>query len=213
MATPPVPLQTTQSMLNKPFLTSQRIARIQRIQARLDRPVVLIGLMGVGKSSVGKRLARKLNIPFIDADDAIEEAAGCSIAEIFKRYGEAEFRAGEQRVIKRLLEAGPHILATGGGAVVDPQTRSRILEKGLAVWLHADIDILVERTAKRDTRPLLKNGDPYQTLSQLLEARNAYYAQAPLHVQSARGPHETTVDAILAALDAYFYPTNAAPIR
>ncbi len=167
---------------------------------RVERPLVLVGLMGVGKTTVGRRLAARLGLPFEDADDAIEQAAGMAVADIFACFGEPEFRRGEQRVIERLLQGPPKVIATGGGAFVQPQTRAAILARGIAIWLDADIETLVERTARRDTRPLLRNGDPRQILTELAERRAPYYAQAPLHVRSTDGPHDATVAAILELL-------------
>ena len=165
-------------------------------------PIVLIGMMGVGKSTVGRRLALRLGLPFVDADEAIENAAGMTIAEIFEKYGEAGFRDGERRVIARLLDEGPRVIATGGGAFMNDETRALILEKAVAIWLDADIDILVERVSRRDSRPLLKGKNPRQVLLELAEVRNPVYAQAPLHIRSGDGPHEQTVDRIMEALEA-----------
>ena len=162
-----------------------------------DRPVVLVGLMGAGKSTVGRRLAHLMGSDFIDADDAIEEAAQRSIPEIFEEFGEAYFRDGERRVIARLMEESRGVIATGGGAFVDPETRALILERGLAVWIDCDIDTLVERTARRDHRPLLKTGDPREILSRLHTERKPAYSQAHIRVQSDDGPHEDTAQAIL----------------
>lgn len=176
-------------------------ADIAAVAERLARPVVLVGLMGVGKSTVGKRLALLLDRDFVDADEEIEEAAQLSIAEIFSDFGEAYFRDGERRVIARLIEEGRGVIATGGGAFVDPETRALILEKALAVWIDADIDTLVERTARRDTRPLLKQGDPRAILSDLFAKREPFYRQAQLRVRSKDGPHVETARAIIEAID------------
>ncbi|MCX7864562.1 MAG: shikimate kinase [Novosphingobium sp.] len=172
------------------------------LACRIDRPIVLVGMMGVGKSSVGRRLAAALGCPFIDADDAIEESAKMSIQEIFDKYGEAAFRDGERRVIARLIEqnGGCKVIATGGGAFCNAQTRALILEKAIAVWLDCDIDTLVERTARKDNRPLLRQGNPREILTRLREERASAYAQAPIHVQSGRGPHGETVDKVLKGL-------------
>lgn len=164
-------------------------------------PIVLVGLMGVGKSTVGKRLAARLGLPFVDADAEIEAAAGLSIAEIFERFGEAHFRDGERRVIARLIDGSPKVIATGGGAFIQPETRDLILTRATAIWLDADVDTLVERVARRDTRPLLKGQDPRIVLHDLAAARNPVYALAPVHVRSQRGPHEATVEAIMKALN------------
>jgi shikimate kinase len=164
------------------------------------RSIVMVGMMGAGKSSIGKRLAARLGIPFADADAAIEEAAGMSIADIFVTHGESSFRSGETRVIARLLEDGPQVLATGGGAFVNPETRARIQEKGISVWLKADMEVLLRRVKRRDNRPLLKNDDPETTLTKLLAAREPYYSQANLAVVSRDVPHEIIVEEIVTLL-------------
>jgi len=172
---------------------------IHALARRIDRPIVLVGLMGVGKTSVGKRLAMALNCPFSDADEEIESAARMTIPEIFAAYGEPLFRDGERRVIARMIEnaGGLKIIATGGGAFCNPETRALILEKAIAVWLDSDIDTLLERTGRKDNRPLLKDGNPRETLSRLHDERRPYYAQAPIHVMSNNGPHTRTVDTVL----------------
>lgn len=172
---------------------------IEALARRIERPVVLVGLMGVGKTSVGKRLAAMLRCTFVDADEEIETAARMTIPEIFEAYGEAHFRDGERRVIARLIEeaGGRMVIATGGGAFCNDDTRALILEKGIAVWLDSDIDTLLERTARKDNRPLLRQGDPRETLSRLREERRPAYAQAPIHVMSNDGPHGRTVDSVL----------------
>jgi shikimate kinase len=164
------------------------------------RPIVLVGLMGVGKSTVGRRLAHRLGLPFADADEEIEAAAGMTIAEIFDRFGEPYFRAGERRVIARLIDGKPKVIATGGGAFVNDETRARILADAIAVWLDADTDVLAERVRRRDTRPLLRGRDPRTVLADLARVRNPLYALAPIHVASQKAPHEATVAAILKAL-------------
>lgn len=169
---------------------------------RPSRSIVLVGMMGTGKSTIGKRLAHRLHLPFVDADAEIVEAAGLSITEIFERYGEAQFRDGERRVIARLIEGAPKVLATGGGAFMNDATRALILERATAVWLDADIDTLVERTSRRDDRPLLKDRDPRTVLSELAAVRNPVYALAPIHIRSAPAPHEVTVSKIVEALQA-----------
>ena len=178
---------------------------IEALARRLDRPLVLVGLMGVGKSTVGRRLATTLGYRFVDADGEIERAAQMAIPEIFETYGEAYFRAGERRVIARLIdEAGRGtVIATGGGAFVDPETRALILDRAIAIWLDSDLDTLVDRVSRRDTRPLLKQGDPREVLTRLRVAREPAYAEAPIHVESRSGPHQRTVAAILKALDAW----------
>jgi len=166
----------------------------------LNRTVALVGMMGAGKSSVGKRLAARLNLPFRDADEEIEKAAGCSITEIFERYGEPAFRDGERRVIARLLSEPPQILATGGGAFIDPQTHAEIKKKAVSIWIKAPIDVLVERVSRRDNRPLLKNGDPREIIERLLAQRDPIYAEADLSIDSAAGPHAQAVERIVEAL-------------
>ena len=167
---------------------------------KLYRTVALVGMMGAGKSALGRRLAHKLNVPFHDADAEIERAAGCSISEIFARYGEPAFRDGERRVIARLLGEEPHILATGGGAFIDPETRERFKESAVSVWIKAPVDVLLERTSRRDSRPLLRDGNPRDTLERLLATREPIYAQADVTIDSEEGPHHIAVDQIIEAL-------------
>lgn len=170
------------------------------------RSVVLVGMMGVGKSSIGRRLASRLGIPFVDADTEIEKAAGMSISDIFARHGEADFRSGEARVIARLLDAGPQVLATGGGAFMNPSTRDAIKTKGVSVWLSAEFDVLVRRVAKRkNERPMLATDDPAETLRQLLKLREPVYALADITVQSREGPHEAIVSEIVATLASFLH--------
>lgn len=164
------------------------------------QPIVLVGLMGAGKSTVGRRLAVRMNLPFVDADNEIEAAAGLSIAEIFERYGEAHFRDGERRVIARLIDGTTKVIATGGGAFINPETRALILQSALAVWLEANPEVLADRVKRRDTRPLLRGKDARQVLIDLAKIRNPIYALAPIRVSSHRAPHEATVNAILKAL-------------
>ncbi|VVT10443.1 Shikimate kinase [Sphingomonas sp. EC-HK361] len=164
------------------------------------QPIVLVGLMGVGKSTVGRRLAARLGLPFVDADHEIEAAAGMTIAEIFDRFDEAYFRDGERRVIARLMDGVPKVIATGGGAFVNDETRALILAEALAVWLDAPPEVLADRVTRRDTRPLLRGRDPLVVLRDLAAVRNPLYATAPIHVASNRSPHETTVRAILKAI-------------
>jgi shikimate kinase len=164
------------------------------------KTVALVGLMGVGKTSIGRRLAAALDLPFRDADDEIEKAAGCSISDIFSERGEAEFREGERRVIARLLDEPPHILATGGGAFVNPQTRALIKQKAISVWLKADIDVLVRRVARKDTRPLLRGRDPRTVLEGLARDRYPAYAEADVAVETGECPHSAALEAVLAAL-------------
>ena len=173
-----------------------------------SRSVVLVGMMGAGKSSIGRRLAGRMEIPFVDADIEIEKAAGMSIAEIFSAHGEPYFRAGEARVIVRLLEGGPQVLATGGGAFMNPETRATIRAKGISVWLRATLEVLNRRIKRRGDRPLLKDSDPVETLKRLIEQRYPVYAEADLTVESREVPHETIVDEILAGLHSHFQPRD-----
>jgi shikimate kinase len=176
---------------------------------RPTRTIALVGLMGVGKTSVGRRLAAALGLPFRDADHEIELAAGCSVSDIFAERGEAEFRAGERRVISRLLEEPPHIMATGGGAFVQPDTRALINARALSVWLKADIEILARRVARKTTRPLLIGRDPLELLTTQARDRYPLYGQAHLTVESGDGSHGATVDAVLAALASYEKATTS----
>lgn len=169
----------------------------------LDRPVVLVGLMGAGKSCVGRRLAQDLGVPFLDSDIEFEKAANCAIAEYFARHGEPAFREGERKVIARLLEGEPCVVATGGGAFCDPLTRARIKEMAVSVWLRADLDLLVKRTAHRDHRPLLKTGDPREILAGLIETRHPLYAEADIVVDTTDEPPEVTVNKVVHDLSAY----------
>ena len=162
--------------------------------------LVLVGLMGAGKTCIGRRLASQLGLEFIDADIEIEAAAGCSIEEIFRHHGEAAFRDGERRVIARLLEQPRQVLSTGGGAFMDPRTRAAIREKGISMWLRADLELLLRRTARRNNRPLLKRGDPRETLNRLIDERYPVYAEADIVVDSADRPPEVTVGRAMAAL-------------
>src|SRR5690242_20319214 len=170
---------------------------------RLDRPVVLVGLMGVGKSTVGRRLARRLGLSFVDSDAAIEDAAGLSPAEVFERYGEHDFRDGERRLVARLIEGDVRVIATGGGAYVDERTRQLLNSRAITVWLDAPVDILTERTSRRDTRVQLRNGDPKETLERLANERRRSYEQAHIHVKSGAGAHRDVVEAIVRALADY----------
>jgi shikimate kinase len=164
------------------------------VRALSGRSIVLVGMMGAGKSSIGRRLASRLGIPFIDADTEIESAAGMTIPEIFEKHGEPYFRAGEARVIARLLDNGPQVLATGGGSVMDPQTRALIGQKGISIWLKADIDVLLKRTKRRNDRPLVEK------IKDLLPVREPIYAQADIIIQSRDEPHETIIDEIMGEL-------------
>jgi shikimate kinase len=164
--------------------------------------VVLVGLMGAGKSTVGRRLAKRLGLPFADADTEIEKAAGCSITDIFEFHGEDSFRQGERRVIKRMLEGPPKVISTGGGAFIDPETRRRIRGKALSVWLRTDLDTILKRVKRNDNRPLLKNGDRRSTLEKLMIERDPIYAEADIVVDSGDTAIERVVDAIVAEIDA-----------
>ena len=168
----------------------------------MSRPIVLVGLMGAGKTTVGRRLAQRLGLSFVDADEEIEAAAGMTVTEIFERFGEPYFRDGERRVIARLIDGSPKVIATGGGAFMNERTRALILERATAVWLEADLETLIERVRRRATRPLLKDRDPREVLSDLAAVRNPVYALAPIHVRSQPSPHDATVKAIVKALSA-----------
>lgn len=177
----------------------------------LPRTVALVGLMGAGKSAIGRRLAQRLGLPFVDADDEIERAAGCTIAEFFERFGEAAFRAGERRVIRRLLEGPPHVLSTGGGAYIDPETRALMRDKALTVWLRAELDVLYDRVKKRSHRPLLRQGDPREILGRLMDQRYPIYAEADLVVDSTAQPADRTTDQVIEALRHRLSPPTTEP--
>ena len=162
-----------------------------------DQSIVLVGLMGVGKTTVGRRLAKQLGLGFVDADEEIEQAAGLTVEEIFDRFGEDYFRDGERRVIARLMEGKRQVIATGGGAFMNDETRALILEKAIAIWLDADLETLVKRVSRR---PLLKTGDPAKILADLAAKRNPVYATAHIHIMGNDSPHETTVYKIIEAL-------------
>ncbi len=176
---------------------------------KVQRSIVLVGLMGAGKSTVGRRLATALHLPFHDADQEIETAAGCTISDFFERYGEQAFRDGERRVISRLLDGPRHVLATGGGAFMDPNTRDLIKHQGLSIWLRAGIELLMTRVAKRQTRPLLQTGDPRATMEKLMAERYPIYAEADITIESNGGPHDTVVQQILAHLTGSGIKSNA----
>lgn len=166
------------------------------------RSIVLIGLMGAGKTAVGRRLANRLDLPFIDADTEIEAAAGGSISEIFAEHGEDYFRQGERKVIGRLLDSGPQVLATGGGAFMAPETRASIKAHGVSVWLRADLKVLLKRVGRRDNRPLLAAGDPGEVMKRLMEKRYPVYAEADVTVESRDVPHDMMVGTVIDALAA-----------
>jgi len=167
----------------------------------VTRTIVLVGLMGAGKTTVGRRLARRLGLEFADSDFEIEKAAQMTVGDIFSSYGEDYFRDGERRVISRLMDGPPRILATGGGAFINEETRTLMKEKGITIWLDASLDVLLERTSRRDTRPLLKDGDPKSILKKLLEERGPIYAQADIKIQSSDGPHDMVVNSIIQTLE------------
>lgn len=173
------------------------------------RTIALVGLMGVGKSTVGRRLARRLGLPFADGDIEIEAAAGMTVSDIFARLGEAEFRAGEARVMKRLLEGSRMVLATGGGAILNPDTRAALKTRAVTVWMRADLETVAQRVQRRDTRPLLRGRDPLEALTALAEARYPYYGAADVTVDVATGAHAEAVEAIVTALRAYWAETKA----
>ncbi len=176
-------------------------AEIGAIARRIDRPIVLVGLMGAGKSTVGRKLAGLLQVGFIDADDAIEQAAAMSIPEMFERFGEPHFRSGERRVIARLIAEQHGVIATGGGAFVDPETRALILERTIAVFIDCDVATLAERTSRRNNRPLLQGGNRAEILERLHSEREPFYAEAPIRVTSAGGPQHETALQIIGAID------------
>jgi shikimate kinase len=169
----------------------------------VTKTIALVGLMGAGKSSIGRRLAQELKLPFVDADAKIEEAAGESIEDIFERHGEAFFRDGERRVIARLLDGPPHVLATGGGAFMDPATRALLSERAITIWLRAELDLLLARVGRRNNRPLLKGGDRRAILQQLMAERYPIYAEAAITVDSIDGPLEEMLENVMAALRRY----------
>ena len=187
----------------------ERVAKLR--EALGPRTIVLIGLMGAGKTAVGRRLANKLDLPFIDADTEIEVAAGASISEIFAEHGEAYFRQGERKVIQRLLDSGPQVLATGGGAYMNADTRAAIKARGLSVWLKADIKVLLKRVGRRGNRPLLAGGDPEKVMKKLMQERYPVYAEADVTVESRDVPHELIVGAVIDALAVEFGCEAEAP--
>ena len=181
---------------NKPLARAVR-------RALQKRSIILVGMMGSGKSSIGRRLAAALEMPFVDADTEIEHAAGMSIEDMFAVHGEPYFREGEERVIRRILQGGPQVLSTGGGAVASPHTRAAIARSGISLWLDAPVDLLLHRVLRRDNRPLLKTDDPRAVLERLLSERRPFYAEADLKIESRDAPHEAVVDEILAHLSSY----------
>lgn len=187
-----------------PSILEDSAQRSAAIASRLKgRALVLVGLMGAGKTTIGRRLAQTLDLDFVDADAEIEKAAGETIPEIFANHGEVAFRAGEKRVIARLLTKGSHVLATGGGAYMNAETRDTITQKALSIWLHADLDVLMDRVGRRGNRPLLNEKNPRAVMEKLISERYPVYAQADLTVDSVEGTHEHVVEKLLVALDAY----------
>lgn len=184
---------------------------MSKLSDRLAKPIVLVGLMGAGKSTVGRRLAKRLGLSFVDTDTAIADAAGYSAAEIFERYGEADFRDGERRLVARLIDGQVRVIATGGGVFVDPRTRKLLNEEAITIWLDAPVDVLADRTARRDTRPLLRNGDPKGTLERLAQERGAAYAEAHIRVTSGGGAHGQVVESIVEALEEYLNGRGGQP--
>ncbi len=178
--------------------------QIDRLLARLgNRCIMLVGMMGAGKTSIGKRLANALHLPFLDADAEIEKAANLSIAEIFQHYGEAHFREGERRVVARLMASGPAVLATGGGAFISEETRENARQRGVTIWLRAEPSVLLERVRKKGNRPLLNDPDPEKVLRRLLIEREPFYSRADIMIASREGPHQSVVAEIIDALDTH----------
>jgi shikimate kinase len=184
-------------------MTQTSAARAAYKQSVPDRPLVFVGLMGAGKTCIGRKIAERFNLPFVDADNEIEAAAGCSIADIFAKFGETEFRDGERRVIRRLLTSEPMVLSTGGGAFMDPETRALIREHAIAVWLRADIDLLVKRTAGRTHRPILNRGEPREILGGLMEQRYPVYAEADITVDCIDESPDAMTDRVAESILSY----------
>ena len=174
---------------------------MEKLTIPLDRPIVLVGLMGAGKSTVGRRLAKRLGLPFVDSDSEIEEAAGIGTAELFEKFGESDFRDGERRLVARLMDGNVRVIATGGGAFIDPRTRQLLNDRAITIWLDASVDVLAERTSRRNNRPLLRRGNRSETLARLAEERSPMYAEAKIHIRSGAGDHSDVVDAIIVALN------------
>jgi shikimate kinase len=193
---------------NKDLMTTDSDKRL--LAALGPRSLVLVGMMGAGKSSIGRKLAQRLGLPFVDADSEIERAAGMSISDIFAKHGEPYFRSGEARVIARLLDGGPQVLATGGGAFMHPQSREAIRAKGISVWLKAEYDVLLKRIKRRGDRPMLKTDDPAETLRRLMEERDPVYAEADVIVHSRDVPHEIIIAEIISAVEPRLAEVDAA---
>ena len=200
--------------MSETVLPTHSTAQEAAIVAALGkRSVVLVGMMGAGKSTIGRRLALRLRLPFVDADNEIEAAAGMSIPDIFETHGEPHFRDGEARVIARLLESGPILLATGGGAFMREDTRQRIRDKAISMWLKADADVILRRVKRRADRPLLQNADPAAVIARLIEARHPFYEQTDLLIDSRDVPHDRIVDECVVALHEHlFRPRPASAI-
>jgi shikimate kinase len=203
-------LQSEQPVTAEPASAPAKPAARAVKNAIGTKSIVLTGMMGSGKSSIGRRLAQALDLHFNDADAAIEQAAGMPVEDIFRVHGEPYFREGEERVIRRLLQSGPQVLATGGGAVLSAKTRSEIARSGISIWLKAPVDLLFQRVSRRDNRPLLKNTDQRAVLERLLAERTPYYAEATLIFESRDAPHETVTDELLTALASHFASQAAA---
>jgi shikimate kinase len=182
----------------------------EHLGLRIPRTIVFVGLMGVGKTCIGRRLAQRLELPFVDADREIEEAAGCGIPEFFARHGEQAFREGERRVILRLLDNPVHVLSTGGGAFMDAQTRARIRECAISVWLRADLDLMLRRVSRRSDRPLLQVADPRAKLEELMALRYPVYEEADITVDSIDGPPDVTLGRVVEALEAHLKESDPA---
>lgn len=198
-----------------PQMVTDHVPHVRPVESAIveavgRRSIVLVGMMGAGKSSVGRKLGLRLALPFVDADTEIEAAAGMTIPEIFQVRGEADFRAGEARVIARLLESGPQVLATGGGAFMNPDTRRLIAQKGISIWLRADFDVLMRRIKRRTDRPLLRTADPEATLQALIEQRYPVYAFADITIDSRDVLHDVIVDELVGALARHLVPGEAA---
>lgn len=199
--------ETRETTRNEPMTANAEAIMPHLISAdfSVDKPIVLVGLMGAGKSSIGKRLAKALDMPFLDSDDEIAKAAACSISDIFEIYGEPMFRDLEKRVLLRLLtEEKPAVIATGGGAFMQPAVRDIIKQNSVSLWLSAELDVLYERVSRKRTRPLLEKGDKREILKKLMEERNPYYAEADIEVSSDGGAHENVVNRAVDALRPYF---------
>ena len=191
-------------------LPAQASPEADILSALQARSIVLVGMMGVGKSTIGRRMAARLKLPFVDADTEIEAAAGMTIPEIFERHGEPHFRDGEARVIARLLDGGPVVLATGGGAFMREETRSRIAARAISIWLRADPDVIMRRVRRRADRPLLQTPDPEGTVTRLLTEREPVYGKADLTVASRDVPHDRIVDEVITALHTRLCGSEAA---